>query len=160
MMYDHINDKPMNISYTKTEEEKNKEFQNNIAETFQKYKKNYPNLRKSIDMTSSIQSQEFYEKLLKIDKQDRPVSEYEMNVDDVNNMNLKDFEKRFIKKGIHIYDISTQSDINNKTGRVVFKVRENDVGNDFKKKFDDVKTELTKEGLNLTPSIKKTTRTK
>ena len=39
-MYDHINDKPMNISYTKTEEEKNKEFQNSIAETFQKYKKN------------------------------------------------------------------------------------------------------------------------
>ena len=106
-MNDHNKDIELAASNTKSEEVKNNEDIQIIKSTFKKYTRNDMDLRKSMDMSSVMQGKEFYEKVLKIDKVDRPVKNYKADIDNVENLNLKELERSFAKKGYILINIES-----------------------------------------------------
>jgi hypothetical protein len=151
MMQDHLTDRVYEPTYTETEEAKNIEHLRTIENTFRKYKYHTSaRLKKSIDMSSTLQGKEFYEKILNIDKSEKPVKEFEIDIPDVDSLGLKELENKAAKNGIHIYDIKTESYLDDKNRKIVFKVKE-DKEPEFKKKFENIKTQLENKGLKINP---------
>ena len=145
-MQDHFSDKIIEPSFTQKEEDKNLQYIKSLQDTYKQYRKDKASLKKSLDMTSTLQGKEFYEKLLKMDKSEKPVKEYEIEVPNLDALNLNEFQKNAAKKGVHIYGIKTESFLNDKDRKVIFKMRENDQND-----FDKIKTDLEDAGLKVKP---------
>jgi hypothetical protein len=123
-----------------------KETKSNIFDAFKKYGK-VKSLQKNLDLCSSFQAPDFYIKALQTDGNVERLSDnYIIKVDDIAGINLKDFEKEFRNKGLHIYNLETNQDnTSNTKGTLHFKIRENE----NKDKLNRIKVNLANSGLNI-----------
>lgn len=79
---------------------------------------------------------------------------YEVKSDNINNLNLKEFEKNFTKAGIHIYDIRREEQYRNgdQKGKITFKVRKNYNDEDLNEKINIIKVNLRKNNIEIIES--------
>jgi hypothetical protein len=146
MLQDHFTETTYEPCLTETEETKNMNLFKSMQDTFKKYKKDDARLKKALDMSSTLQGKDFYENLLQMDMTDKPIKEFEIEVPEIDALNLSQFKKTAAKKGVHVYDIKTESFLNDKDRKVIFKIRENDITD-----FDKIKSEIESSGLKIKP---------
>ena len=91
-----------------------------------------------------------YTKILNIHNNDKCIREYEIDVPNPESLELNEIEKKAAKNGIHIYDVKTESYMENNNRKIIFKVKESNKP-EFKTKFENIKTDFEKKGLNIKP---------
>ena len=124
---------------------------------------NYPRIRRISDNIAQYQ----------LEENNKLLSDKNYNVHDINtisyeiiqkknknnNYNIisnKEIEKKFAKKGIHIYDIKDQmnSILNNKNmNKISFKIRENNKDLKTKEKINEIKQELIKDNIMMKEKV-------
>jgi hypothetical protein len=99
MMDDHFTNRNLTPSLNKSEFQIEREEVKNIQDTIKRYRGGSIECRRQMDMSSQLQGSEFYERVLKIDRKERPTSDHQLVVNNLHSINLKDFEKDFTKRG-------------------------------------------------------------
>ena len=117
-------------------------------------KENEAQIKKRLENVSSFQGKEFIAENQKyknanVSEGDRKIVSYELkNFKDLNQVNLPELEKMFLKKGIHINNIRTEEfhrNEDNTKGKVMFCLRENNDDPNFNDKFNEIKVYLKNE---------------
>lgn len=117
-------------------------------------KENEAQIKKRLENVSSFQGKEFIAENQKYrnvngNEIDRKIVNYELkNFKDLNQVNVSEIEKMFLRKGIHINNIRTEEfhrNEDNTKGKVVFSLRENNDDPKFNDKFNEIKDNLKNE---------------
>lgn len=149
------NEKVLNYeSPTKTRQldDKQQQVKNASQKLNDRYGDNYSRLKKNIENVSSLHNKDFYNHTLSVDKKDRPVCSYEIdNIKDYDNFNLNDMKSTFAKNRIHIYDINLQGQVanGNQSGKVCFKVRQNEDDAEFHNKIGAISKDIRNKGYSI-----------